>query len=372
MIVGPGEANVFGEGSLFNGGLKIATESINAAGGIEGHMIKLLTCDSGQPFGTIQGLATCTQQVLADHPIALLGAGLLPNSASFFAAITPQSIPVLIDSDAGGAADTNPLAWDIEVSPNFLPAYDLLAASKGGCKNVAMFIPVSTDTDAPQEGYYKAVASSLGMKSEQIAVSQTATDFAPFVAQAEQAGADCIDIITNSTTLVPTYNAIKDTGKSIKLVANDLTNSEANLVADGPAANGITLATVMYPPGATSSPQLAADWAKYGGGTPQNDIQKGNWEIVQIFAMAAKKMLDAGLPVSAASIQRELGTLSNISLGLQPPLDFSRPSTITGEPRNFSTEVGAYVYSNGKFTSISSSPLSLPSGVPVPNFSTAM
>jgi hypothetical protein len=88
--------------------------------------------------------------------------------------------------------------------------------------------------------------------------------------------------------------------------------------------------------------------------------------------MAAKKMLDAGLPVSAASIQRELGTLSNISLGLQPPLDFSRPSTITGEPRNFSTEVGAYVYSNGKFTSISSSPLSLPSGVPVPNFSTAM
>jgi ABC-type branched-subunit amino acid transport system substrate-binding protein len=366
MAAAPGESNVYGLGPVAGGGLNVAVKSINAAGGIGGHMLKLVSCNDGEPLSNAQGELACGQQAAAQKPMALVGSWVFVNAAAFFGYLKPASIPSIAFSDAGGVTDTNPLSWVIQISSRVVPAFDVLAGAKAGCKKIAQFIPASGgETSAPLEAYFENVGKAVGVQVYPISVPPTQTDFAPMVARAESDRADCIDQVTASTTLAPILTAIKDSGKSLRIVANGLIDSQPSLAAAGPTANGTVIASSTYPAGYLKSAAVTADFAKYGAGIEQNALQVSDWEIVQIFAMAAKKAIAAKMPLTPASIEKELGTLSNISLGVQPPMNFSAASPIPGSPRDFGESVTPYTWNNGKFTPIGAT-ITLPSSVKPP------
>jgi ABC-type branched-subunit amino acid transport system substrate-binding protein len=362
MTMAPGESNVVGLGPMYNGGLNIAVQAINAAGGIDGHQIQFLNCDVGQPIGNLQGEQACSEMAVGRHVLAVVGPWFLDPSLEFNY-LQQQSIPAIADIDAGGAQDTSPLSWIISFGTLQIGAFDPVAAVAAGCKKLAQLDSSNAGNAAtPRLNYWKAVGQAVGIPVDPIVVGPTQTDFAPIVAEAAQFGADCIDSILPPTTLPALLSAIKGSGRSLRILMSGTIEPESALAALGSAANGFLVEANQYPPGFNNSPQLNADWAKYGNGVPMNGTQLVDWETVEIFAMAAKKMLDQNLPITASNVQKELGTLSSISFGVQPTIDFSQPSTT----RNFDNQAFAYTYANGKYTQIGSTPLTLPASVKPP------
>ena len=70
-----------------------------------------------------------------------------------------------------------------------------------------------------------------------------------------------------------------------------------------------------------------------------------------------------GKPLTAASVQSELGTLCAENFDLQPAIDLCQTGTFPGEPRVFDTTVYAYTYKDGQYTPLGSKPLNVAAAV---------
>lgn len=355
MLAVPGESDFYGLGNLKDGA-NAAVEAIDASGGVKGHPIKLVTCDTGQPIGNPQGSANCGQSAVSSHILAAVGL-MSTYAGPMFTYLAKQSIPAItpLDSSADNIQNTSPLSWVIEPASITVPVTDIMAMGQAGCKKIAeAFQSTNNTADSQAAAFANAAAKYAGAELVRISVPPTQTDFAPIVAQAESAGADCFDQELPSTTLNPILTAIKDSGKQLRVGSTIAIDSPSVLTPLGAAANGIIVSDPFYPEGSGHTSEATADFAKYAPSAPTNIIQLGNWESVEIFAQAAKKAMTDGKPLTSASIQQELGTLSNVDLGLAPPMDFTKPGPFPGESRVFSTISYAYTYSDGKFTSVSS------------------
>lgn len=354
----PGESDVYGLGNLYDG-LQAAVDSINAAGGISGHQLKLVRCDTGQPIGNPQGTAACGQTAVSSHVVAVVGT-FTTYAAPLFSYLSQQSIPSLasVASSIDNIQSTNPLSWVVQPASIQIPAQSIMAMGLAGCKKVAEFFQSTNNiADAQGAAIANAAAKFAGVGLVRIPLSPTQTDFAPGVAQAESAGADCIDQELPNTTLGPILTAIKDSGKSLQVGSTIANDSPQVLSALGSAANGVIIQSPVYPPGTANPAQLDSDFTKYAASAPKNAIQEGDWENVEIVAQALRKAVTDGKPLTGASVQAELGTLCTISFGVQPTLNFCKTGTFPLEPRVFDNTVFAYKYNNGTFTEISTTPV---------------
>lgn len=354
----PGESDVYGLGNLYEG-LQAAVDSINASGGIDKHPLNLVRCDAGQPIGNPQGTAACGQAALSSNVVAVVGT-FTTYAGPLFSYIRQKSIPSLasVASSIDNIQSTDPLSWVVQPASIQIPAQTIMALGLSGCKKVAEFFQSTNNiADAQGAAIANAAAKYANVGLVRVPLSPTQTDFAPAIAQAQSAGADCIAQELPNTTLGPILTAIKDSGKSMQVGSTIANDSPQVLAALGSAANGVVIQSPVYPPGIANPVQLDSDFAKYAPNTPKNAIQEGDWENVEIVAQALKKAVKDGKPLTGASVQAELGTLCNIAFGVQPTLNFCQTGTFPKEPRVFDNTVFAYKYANGTFTQLSKTPI---------------
>jgi branched-chain amino acid transport system substrate-binding protein len=223
-------------------------------GGIGGHPIKIVTCATdGQPATS----ARCANQLLNDHPVAILGGGDTGASGS---------IPVWQRAKMaylGGIPFTpvesnyaNAVIFD-DVSVGDNAAASVYAAKTLHAKTAAIIYTSDTQGTATADTVLAPVMKNVGFtKVTKVPVPPTATDVTSAVAAAIGAHPDVV-YIDDPNSCPQVLSSLKQLGSTAKVLGVDPCTSPAAIAA----ANGG--ATGMY----YSSPVLAPD-----AGTTQSSL----------------------------------------------------------------------------------------------------
>jgi ABC-type branched-subunit amino acid transport system substrate-binding protein len=327
MTIGPVDAPGFSLPSI-PVGAGIAIKEINDAGGINGRQLELVTCnDKNDPNVAAQ----CAKQAIDEKVVAVVG-GLSIFEANILPGLQKAGIPWvgLTSSASFNAAGVYMIGGDGASTFTGIGA----ALAKQGCKNIAILLSAqSTPANAPQ--------IQAGILSEGAKVATTlnapanGADWAPTVAAARAAGADCIAAGTGPSETGPLISAIK-AGPAMTLAVADGGLPDVVLSQIGAAADGVLAITGFLPAGSGGGgDKLGAKIQATAPNTPNDQFAKTGYASVQIVAEASK-----GLPdVTAASLSAALPGITNFDTGFGPVVSFATPNTIPGYERIFNPKV---------------------------------
>jgi len=298
-----------------------AAKEITASGGINGHPVEIIECDTKNDPNTA---ADCGRQAVSEKVAAVVGQfsvqsgefmpllvqnkiasiGLNPATAADFTSLA--SFPI-----TGGAPSTfgtlpNALA-DLGATKIALARVDLAAAAAlAGFSN-------------------KALALKNLKLVHDVAVPQGAPDMSSYVAASLEGGTDAVVIGMAGQDAINFAQALRQANPNVK-IALISTETAKTVKALGDGANGVVQAnTLVTGTKAASDAQKAMNAAGFG------DIDIGlSYQAVQTFAAVAKDLPE----ITAAAVYDKLPTVENLDIGTLPLLQFKSPSGV-GIPRIF-------------------------------------
>lgn len=320
--------------------IKAWADSVNAAGGIDGHDVKLIVLDD-QDNATLA--VTDAQQLVADKVVAIVGEESDDDSA--WASIASKAgipvigglsidLPFITNSDFY-AAGTNAIAL----------SYGVLAEAKTfGSKFAILYC-----AEAPQ--CQQAVALNKGLGALEgvsvvydASVSATAPDYTAVCEALKDSDAQSYEIADASPVVLRIADQCAQQGVTAKNVTEDGTIT-SNWIQDS-TMDGVLSAETDFPfvdDSVPNSQAYQAAIAKYAPGLAGNGPNASYaWVAGVLFQKAASEVSG---PVTSQSIIAALDTMKGQTLGgIAPPLTFT-----AGQP----AQVDCYFtlgISAGKFT----------------------
>lgn len=316
---------------------QIATEAINAAGGIDGRPLELIPCDTrGVPAANL----TCARQLVEEDGIIALIGGQGGNGV---AEINARENVVNWMAIANDPADNNnPLAYMTALNAFVSASQSVyLGAKKFDAEKITVLVLQGA------EGVYaeaqRIAEAELGIELEIIPVPVETTDFAPLIARVESSGADVWSILLQPDSIVLAVQAANDAGMEIPLAMSDLAMSAAAQQAIGAAPFPHAMALEKL-----ADPAISTTWATYldhlaahdPDGTrvtgPTDGGTTNTWFAVYSFADIASQLPE----VTRDAFSEYVAGLDNFDYDLIHPQDFTRDSPIPGIPRQ--TNVWAF------------------------------
>jgi ABC-type branched-subunit amino acid transport system substrate-binding protein len=323
-----------------------AADTINAAGGIKGHKVKIETCD---PQGDPNLSLKCALDAV-DNPSVL---AVIGRQTEYGNAVVPEL-------DKAGLADIGVFpntSIDLQEKVGFpitAGASISIAADAALCKNLLQKSNVGvTLVDVPAahaaEPITQQVAAQQHIRLTSISyVALTETDVSAAVATAAR-NADCLMAPLAPAQDVAFIKEARQQGLQQPIVLTDSTPA-ATIQPLGAATHGVynVLKFDLNSPGGQS---FAADMAKYAPTVQPTLYAVNAWLSVELFAQAAKSL-------SSFSRQSVLSAFNHMSAantqGLTPTLNFTKESTIDNGvwPRLFNPTVVYSQYENGSYTPV--------------------
>lgn len=326
-------------------GAQAAAAAVNAAGGISGHPVRIVTCnDQANPNNAAQ----CAQTAISQHVTAVTGFFLF--GPQIFDATQKAGVPVLdsqpVSAQAGTAANSFPIN-----AGGIAEWYGIgRQVVKNGDKNVAV-IQVNTDAST-----YNATFAKQGVKAQHGTVTGTVTatagapDYAPYIHQALARG--------NPQSII--YVGTPQDFPKVALAAQqaNFKGTLATVIGQVPPATAKSLASSslnilvtsnFYVPPATQASAFSGDMAKYEPHGTVDVFSEGTWAVVEAIAQAMK-----GKPqVDAATLTTALRAAKSLNVGpMLSPIDMANPSPIPENPRLFNPDVIVLKVTGGGYSAV--------------------
>ncbi len=333
-------------GSPFRDGLIMATEEINAAGGIHGRKIRLVVEDSG--YDPKKALLVTQKMLTQDRVFALIATlGTATSSVSMPVALD-RGVPVLFP--ASGADNTynpfHPLKFALtmpyaqQTRAGVKYAYETLGKRRFGA--------LYQDDDTGQN-FMKAIDEQLavhGIKlAERTSFKRGETDYSSQIAKLKAANVDVVMIGSNARETASAALEIKKLGWNVTMIAPAGAGSTATIRLAGDAVEGLYVTTQFSNTAQKVTPELQAarDRYKVRFGREMDDGVNYTYASMILFAEGAK---NAG---------RNL-TPQTLAHGLEKVKDFStvfEMSRVTYGPADHGPPRGTYIVQvrSGKYVS---------------------
>lgn len=300
------------------------SNTINDAGGINGHKIKLLKQDDGlNPAKS----AAAYKSLLSQKIVVLVD--LTPLDATWISNVKTDDIPVL----AGPTATINPLVfWSGQSSGGAFTADATIASLKlAGAKKFGML----NGTDSPQAiagaKYTSAAAKKAGITiAYQTSISNAQPNYTAECIAAEQAGVDALTIGEQPSTIARAASDCDKQGFHPAYIGSLTSWSPANAESPGLKDNSY-LTSTNYPYFDDTQPQIKALNAamdKYFSGvrtaaTTPAEVVVGMWASGIMLQKAIEAANVGTADVTSAKIIQGLRSFKDETLdGLSPPLNF--------------------------------------------------
>jgi len=186
--------------------------AVNNAGGINGHPLQLIQCDTkSDPNTEVQ----CAQTMVSDHVVATLYDNTYANPAQVQGILTAAGIPrigIFADSTVEYGAKTN---FDFTAGAVFCLVGMMDDLIKKGDKKLTVILP-----DSPSAGQthllFDPIAKAEGAQVvNYVLVSSASGDYSQYVAQAQQNGAQGIVIALANAQIVQFAQAINQLNPKI-------------------------------------------------------------------------------------------------------------------------------------------------------------
>jgi len=346
MTIGPTDAPGFSIPSI-PVGAQIAVDEINAAGGIGGHPANLIVCnDTNDPNTASQ----CIRQATDKGVVAIVG-GL----SLFDSAIVPLlgGIPWVGLTSSSVFSDPNVFL----IGGDGASAFSAIgaAAVKEGCKSIAVIL--SANKTPTNESQIKAgINSEGGTVATTLDAPAAGGDWAPVVASARDAGADCVASGVGPPESGPLITAI-NAGEPLRYFTADGGLPDVVLQQLGAGAEGAVAVSGFLPKSSTDGivQDLAAKIKAAAPEVPFDQFAMTGYASVKLVADAMKDQTD----VTPASVHDALAGVTDFDTGLGPIVDFSTPNPAKGYERIFNPMIYLYVAKSGAYELLQPDPIDM-------------
>ena len=342
-----GVGNVYGP--VQKNGAELAVSRINAAGGVNGANLALITDDDQST--TDGGVTAFRKQVSQDRVVAILGPTLSNTAVAAHPVAQSAQTPVIAISNTGDGI-VGKCAWgtcDYIFRASLgestaIPQTVNVAKTKLNVKSVVLMYAQDDKFSSDGFAIFKKSLTSAGITiKKEIAFSKTDVDLSAVVTQAL---AESPDAIVDSSLAGPAINILKEVNKKKPgqlVIGGNGFNTPAIIASAGPAAEGAVSGTAWYlsNPDPVNKDFVAAYKAKYNSDPDQFAAQA--YSAVYILLDALKRT-----PNVTSVLHDKLRDQIALTTGVKTPLgEFSF---------NASQDVNQKVYvvqiKNGAFTPI--------------------
>lgn len=249
--IGPIESQVSSL-PFIESGAQAGVAEVNAAGGVAGRKLKLVTCnDKYDPNESLR----CAQKAVQDKAVAVVGS-LTGFGAQVLPVLEQAEIPS-IGADAITPADAkSPINFLFDSGVPGYSAMPEVAKSLLGATKVVSIQNESPSSDTNRE-FWELGAEAAGVTlGDDIRVPADAIDYTQFLARAESAGADAAVETGSPESTLKLWKAINSSGSELKIVANAGSVSAETVEQAGDAAEGDFVVS------GTPNPDESNEWGK--------------------------------------------------------------------------------------------------------------
>jgi ABC-type branched-subunit amino acid transport system substrate-binding protein len=345
MVMGPFTNPSFSTPSLATDA-QAAVDALNAKGGLHGHQVNLIKCDS-QNDPNLE--AACARQAVSDHVVAMVGTFAVSNPVEVATILSKAGIPSISPLAAAPNEYTDPEYFIVGFQAVVDHAAVGVALVKDGCKSIVE-VPIDVAPGIASANHGAAgVEAAGGNYIGSVDVPATSTDLGPSVEQVTAKHADCAQIVTPTTLGAAWFGAVHDSGATFRTAAQAGELAPATIAQIGSAANG-TIEANQFPPIAANSSdaqmrRYVAEMKEYEPGVAPDPTGLDAWLAVQILNGATSHVST----FTAASVLAALRQTHGLNVGLgMPPLNLNKPNPVAAYSSDYNTTYQNLVAKNGK------------------------
>jgi ABC-type branched-subunit amino acid transport system substrate-binding protein len=295
-------------------------KAINAAGGINGHPIKVITCDTkSNPNGAV----ACGRSAASDGAVAAI-APTTNYDTNLIPVLAHENIPALgtVALATLSAQNSFPFA---PAAITLVPGEPALAASLGA-KKITMVVVQAPDTSSVT-GLAGIGLAPYHMQLAGITqIPSGAPDMSPYVAAATAHGADAVCVVLEQTDGVNFIKAARAAGYNGIIVSDAIDMLRDLQTGFGSTVQGVYAIDEFLPASDTSNPVVAKMVSEIKAVDPKLIIDstvEDAWASTYLFAQVAKT-----LPaVTAPAVLAAMPSVTNFDPGIAKPVNFSKPIT---------------------------------------------
>jgi len=298
-------------GNAVTRGAEIAIEKINAAGGIDGAMLKLVTMDTK---ANVQEAIKGYNSLVSSGVVAVVGPPVSNIGLALGPIANKAGVPVVgsfIDPRVTVGEDGKPHAAMFLMQPSSIQYSEIMASytiDVLGLKKVGVLYDQSNafavSLMKPYVDYIKAAGGEI--VSEQV-YTKGDKDFKTQLLKIKDAGADCLYFPNYIQDAVLAMNQRKQVGLDVPVIGGlDFAPPFASLVNDSEATNDIYLANNF----SETEPQLKEVWEIYKtkyGEDPVNKVFLGYDKVLLI-----REAMKLGGGTSAAQVMAGLSQVKEL------------------------------------------------------------
>jgi ABC-type branched-subunit amino acid transport system substrate-binding protein len=313
--------------------MQAAIKAINSAGGINGHQVKLIFCDSNFDPNTE---VACAREAVSKKVAAVVGAAsYFPNTA---AVLEAGKVPLVGARGADPTDFTSSISYPM-VAGTFGWANGMAALAKQlGLQKVSI-VSSAAPTSSQQTDIAKARLNDLGIQVGKVISAPTGAADQTATAAAAADGVDGIlaDAPPNDTLKV--LQSLKQSGYRGAFISPSPTTPPNSLKALGTVPFKQYAISLTVPPNQTSDPTIAAFGKEMDAVDTQ--AQKSEtaltfWTAMKLFAAACSK-LDT---INASTVTSAMNSLAPVQLGSTAPYAVAGvTSPVQAAPRLFNPMV---------------------------------
>jgi branched-chain amino acid transport system substrate-binding protein len=298
------------DGNYVAQGAKLAAETINKAGGIDGKQIQLVVEDNKS--NPTEAAATAERLIVEDKVLVMLGAWGSSLTLAVMPKLLEYKVPMVVETSSSGKITTSGNPYIFRISPTsemeakaFAPLVKTMGIKK------ADFLATNDDFG---KGSMQEFTKMLKANGVEIGASETmgedATDLSAQLAKIKASGGDTIFVTTDVKQLTLILKQAKDQQVTARIITTGGSVSPDQLIEQaGDAANGSYHLVFFTPwfPDAVKNPEAAKAFmnawktSNYDAGGLTEGFR--GWDGVYTIAAAIQ---DAGGKVDAESIAKAL------------------------------------------------------------------
>jgi branched-chain amino acid transport system substrate-binding protein len=305
-------------------------KTTNAAGGIDGHPIKVYILDDKDDPAV--GLSEAKTLVQNDHVIAIVGQ-TSETDESWSAYAQQEKIPVIGGTQIDTTWFTNPMFYPVGGSVISNIWGQMKSAAVQGVKKIGVILCTETPACAQAQPLFKSEASSVGMTVVYDALaSQTQPSYTAECLAAKQAGVQAMAAYVNDVVLARdcARQGFKpkwidaDEGPTISLIKQY--PELANTVGSSEHWNCLAAPTPATQPFYTAMKKYAPQWLIGGKDYDSSaNTDCSTWDSAEAFTLAVQKAnVPKSAKVTSADVIRGLSQFKNTTAGpYSPPMTYS-------------------------------------------------
>jgi ABC-type branched-subunit amino acid transport system substrate-binding protein len=340
MVAGPTEAPEFSLPSLPIGA-EVAAEEINEEGGINGRPVEITVCNDENNPNVAAG---CARQAVSEDFVALVG-GLSVFDLKMIPSLEQAGIPWIGLTTPDAFSQKNLYLLNTDGASPFTGAGTALVEK--GCKKVAI---ITSGTAAAEINTAQIEAGAVSAGGTVVSTAQAPSnggDWAPTVAAARSAGAECVAAGTGPAETGPLLSALA-AGSPLPFAIAEGGLPEVVLKEVGAAADPV-LGIGQFLPASSKEgivQELGKKVAAKNPKIPYDGFAKSGYASVEVVKEAAKNVSGE---LTAETLTEALPTITDYNTGLGPVADFSKPSSVPGFERVFNVELFVNEVKNGEY-----------------------